>query len=96
MQILRDGARRGLDIADVRLLVSIQGSGHTDGNEIDVPDKSEVRSGRKHPILNKGDEIPVHDIADVVVTCVDHVDLFLLDVESDGMETGLCLLNGKW
>ena len=95
MQILRDGARRGLDVADIRLLVCIQGSGHTDSNEIDVPDETEVRSGCQHPILNQSDEIPVHDITDVVVPGIDHVDLLLLNIESDSPETGLSLLNGK-
>ena len=95
MKVFGDGAGTRFHIAYVRLLVRIQGSGHADGNEIDVPDETEVSSGRQHPILDKGDKIPVHDIADVVVACVDHVDLFLLDIESDGSETGLRLLNGK-
>ena len=50
---------------------------------------------RKPALLHQGSQVGVHDVSYIIFAGVDQIDLLFLDIESDGPETGLGLLDGK-
>ena len=75
--------------------MGIQRCGDADGNEIDLGDTTEVGCGLKHSLLHQHRKITIDDIADIVVTCVNLINLGLLYVEANGLESGLGFLDCK-
>ena len=95
VQVPGDRAGRGLDIADVRLLVGVEGRGDADGDEIHLLDKAEIGRGGEAALLHQAGEVGVHDILDIVFAGIDQIDFLFLDIEPDGPESGLGFFYGQ-
>ncbi len=76
-----------LDIADVGLLVGIEGGGHADGDEVDATELTEVGGGTEHAFAYQTGEVAVDDVADIVVSLVDEFHFFSLYIETDGFKS---------
>ena len=75
--------------------MGIQRCGDANGYEINLGDTTEVGCGLEHSILNKHGKVAIHDITNLAVTCVNLINLGLLYVEANGLESGLGLLDCK-
>ena len=81
------------DKADIRLLVLIQRRRDTDGDEIYILDKAEIRCCTEFPCLYQLLQVSIHHIADVVFSGVDKIHLFLLYVKANGLKAVFRLVN---
>ena len=93
LEILGDLDGGVLHIADVRLLVGIQRGGDADGDKVHIADPGEIGGSAEHTALHQLCQLVVHHIADVVLTGVDQIHLFLLHVKTDGLEAVACLVH---
>lgn len=82
MDVRHDALRGGADVADVRLLVSVERRRHADAHAVALRHIGKVGRGNELSGLDKRFEILVHHIADIVLAGVDHVPLFLLHHQS--------------
>ena len=73
----------------------VQRSGNADAHAVAARRLGEVRGGGEHAGVYQGLEVLVDHVADIVVAGVDHVDLFLLYIETDDFEAGLGLFHGQ-
>ena len=88
-----DGDGALAHIADVRLLVPVQRRGNADGDKVHITDTGKVRGGGEHTALHQPLKVCLHDVADVILAAVDHIDLCLLDIEADGAKAVLRLID---
>ena len=95
MQVLCDSLGGRFYVADVGLLVGVERRRYADRDEIHIFDELEIGRRTEPALPDKSFEVGVYNIPDVVVAGVDHIDLFLLDIEADCPETGLGLLHGQ-
>ena len=84
-----------LDIADVGLLMGVEGGGHADGDEVDAAELTEVGGGTEHTFAHQAGEVAVDDVADIVVSFIDEIDFLLLHIEADGLEAGFGFFDGE-
>ena len=92
-QVLRDRLSGRADIADVRLLMRIQGGGHADSDKVHVLNKAEVGGCAQHTVRHQFFQIGVDNVADIVLAGVDQIHFLLLNVKADGLEAVLGLVH---
>ena len=84
-----------LHVGGVGHLVGVERGGHADGDEAALRDAREVAGRLERAGLHERGEVLLHDVADVVLATVDHVDLVGLHVEANRLEARLGLLHGQ-
>ena len=75
--------------------MGVERGGHADGDEAALRDAREVAGRLERAGLHERGEVLLHDVADVVLATVDHVDLVGLHVEANRLEARLGLLHGQ-
>ena len=95
MDVRHDALRGGADVADVRLLVSVERRRHADAHAVALRRVGKVGRGDELSGLDERFEILVHHIANVVFTGVDHIHFFFLHVKAIDLEAGLRLFHRK-
>ena len=95
LEVGRDLARGRLHVGGVGHLVGVERRGHADGDEAALRDAREVAGRLERAGLHERGEVLLHDVADVVLATVDHVDLVGLHVEANRLEARLGLLHGQ-
>ena len=75
--------------------MSIQWRRHTDGNKIHIFNKTKVRGSTQFSRLHQCLQIVVHDIADVIMSGIDELDLFVLYVKSRRLKSRTSLLHSQ-
>ncbi len=96
MHVLRNGFCGTLNIAEIGLLIAVQGGRHADAYTVQFRDPAEVISCGKHPSLNDCREIFVNYIPYVVDALVYHVHFVRLNVKADDLVCSSGLLNSQW
>ena len=81
------------DVADIRLLVLVQRGGNADSDKVYIPNKTEIGGGRQHSVLYQCLQIGIDHIADIVLSGIDHIHLFPLHIEADGLKAMLRLIH---
>ena len=76
-----------MHIADIRLLMLVKRSRHTNSNKVNIFNKSKIGSCRKHTTFYNGFKVFIDYIADIVVTGVNHIHFFFLYVKANGFVT---------
>ena len=83
------------DIADVRLLVLVQRGRHADSDKIHIPDKIKVIGSAQHSGRDRFFKVRAHNVPDVILALIDHIDFFPLHVKADGAKPMLCLFHSQ-
>ena len=71
----------------------VQRGGNADSDKVYIPNKTEIGGGRQHSVLYQCLQIGIYNIADIVLSSIDHIYLFLLHVKADGLKAMLRLIH---
>jgi len=95
VHVLGDGFCGALYIADIRLLVFVQRGGNGNGHRIHALNKGKVAGGGKSTAFDYLLQRVADNIADIILSGIDRINLLGLNVKTDGTVTGFRKFNGK-